>query len=175
MLYRDFLRFREEVVRLLNEKLKRIEPLMTIFKRGYESYKKVLEEDIKRRYVVVEPIMGLIEVLGRVTSGRLDENWTLSTLVLAALENVVNIKLKELRESIGGKFPGRVSRLKEALIKKAKWNEREASDLARRLRGKYEERNVIIHGGYENPATREAALEDLEFLKYVLKKLFKMG
>ncbi|RLG74519.1 MAG: hypothetical protein DRO12_06730, partial [Thermoprotei archaeon] len=64
------------------------------------------------------------------------------------------------------------SRLKEALVKKSGWNEREASDLARRLQGKYGERNIIIHGGYENPTTREAALEDFKFLKDILGKLF---
>jgi len=31
----------------------------------------------------------------------------------------------------------------------------------------------LFHGGYENPTTREVALEDLEFLKDVLKKLFE--
>lgn len=97
----------------------------------------------------------------------------MSTLVLAALENIVNMKLKELGESTTGDFKIRVSRLKEALVKKGNWDERKASDLARRLRGKYEERHIIVHGGYENPTTREAALEDLEFFKDVLKKLFR--
>lgn len=31
----------------------------------------------------------------------------------------------------------------------------------------------MVHGGYENPTTREAALEDLAFLKDVLRRLFE--
>ena len=175
MLYRSLSRLREEINSLISEKLKRMELLLIISEHGLKDYKRIIEKEVKQKYESLEPIANLMGKLKTVSNNVLDENWALSTLVLAALENIVNIKLRELGESTSGDFKARVSRLKEALVKKSSWDEREASDLARRLRGKYEERHIIIHGGYENPTTREAALEDLKFLSDVLEKLFKMG
>ena len=173
LLYREVLGLKRGLATMIDEKLRKLEPLIAIFEYGLDNYRKRIEAEVKYRYSPVEPILTLVEVLKNASNDTLDENWALSTLVLAAIENFVNMKLKELGESVSGDFKACASRLKEVLIKKGGWDEREASDLARRLRGKYEERHVIIHGGYENPTTREAALEDLEFLKDVLKKLFE--
>ena len=172
-LYRKLVNIEGKVKREIEAVLNELKPLITIFKSGIEKYKESIIREVELKYQYLKPISEFITIARSVSNENLDENWALSTLVLATLENIVNLKLKELGESISGDFKTRVSRLKEALIKKSGWDEREASDLARRLRGKYEERHVIIHGGYENPTTREAALEDLEFLKDVLKKLFE--
>lgn len=172
-LYRRLVNIEGKVKREIETVLSELKPLITIFKSGIEAYKENVVREVEVKYHYLKPISEFITIARSVSNGNLDENWALSTLVLAALENIVNLKLKKLGESISGDFKTRIFRLKEALIKKSGWDEREASDLARRLRGKYEERHVIIHGGYENPTTREAALEDLEFLKDVLKKLFE--
>ncbi len=156
----------------IDAKFEEIEPLVTIFKHGLEYYNEKLRKEVERQYAALKPIAKLIRYLKKVSKNRLDENWALSALVLVALENIVNLKLKELGEDVKGSFHERVSRLKDALINKLGWDEREASDLARRLKGKYEERHIVVHGGYENPTTDKATLEDLGFIMEVLSKLW---
>jgi len=62
--------------------------------------------------------MTLISCLKMASDSTSDKGWALSTLALTALENIVNIKLKELEEDVRGRSQERASRLKEALVRK---------------------------------------------------------
>jgi len=175
LLFKDISSIREDVERAIESRIKKIEPLIIIFEKGMDEYRKAVEKNVEQRYEFLKPFMELFEAIKEVSNGRLDENWALSTLSLTVLENIVNMKLKQLGESISGDFSERVSKIRRALIKREKWDERKASDLARRLIGKYRERHIVVHGGYENPTSKEAALEDLRFIKEVMERLFKQG
>lgn len=74
MLYRSLSRLREEVNSLISEKLKGIELLLTIFERGLENYRRVLEKEVKQRYESLEPIAEFVSELKTVSNNVLDEN-----------------------------------------------------------------------------------------------------
>ena len=172
VLYRRFKSVEEKIEQTIEAKLGEYERVFRAFKLGIVAFQKTIEEEIEKRYEKLKPIVELIEQARKVSDGVLDENWALSALALSLVENLVNLKLKELGESTKGSFKEREERLKKALIEKMRWSEREASELARILREKYEGRSIVVHGGYENPTTEKLAREDLQFVKHVISKLF---
>lgn len=131
LLFKDISSIREDFEHVIESRIKKIEPLIIIFEIG--EYRKAVEKNVERRYEFLKPFMELFEAIKEVSNGRLDENWALSTLSLTVLENIVNMKLKQLGESISGDFSERASKIRRALIKREKLDERRASDLTRGL------------------------------------------
>jgi len=176
MLLCNISKLQNQLTETIENKLKSIEsdlkPILDLFRKGLQEFYKDVEEKVQNQYREVIPLMELIRTVTDV-SENLNQNWAVSALALSLLENLINLKLVGLEEKPEGEFNKRVEKLKEALIRKEGWNRVDASELARRIREKYTGRAIVLHSGYCNPISEDFAKEDLEFVKKVVKELFK--
>lgn len=175
LMYRNIHDLQKGFLEAVENRLKVVEsnikPFTTLFEKGFKKFYQDLEREIENRYRTLMPLAELIKLTTNVCEN-LDQNWAVSALVLSLLENLVNLKLIKLGEKPEGNFGDRVGRLKDSLVRKENWREKEASELSRKLREKYAGRAIVLHSGHSNPVSESLASEDLEFIKEVVEKLF---
>ena len=123
-------------------------------------------KSIQRKF---SKIIDLLDFSKKKLGSFINEDWVLAVVSSCLLENVVNLKLKQLGLNTSGKFGARVSNL---VSKIREIDGKEISSLGIKMEGKYTERSKILHSSHKNKVDEKLANDQFLFIKEVINTLW---
>ncbi len=158
----------------IKDRLKRIEEAPKVeysqifFEGGLKALRERLEEEIKRPYQKLEPLLGLLKLGEEKGFSNLDENWAKAVLSIILLESIVRRKVEELGEKPSGNLAEAANEL-QRLLKEKEGKDFPLSQVRGWLTGG---RAIPIHAIHQHPINEKDASDIYKFTKSLLELLW---